>query len=269
MDSQGIVILAILDAVLVCMFFLFRVLPWSRPGPWRLIWIIATLTAALFSLAEASALIQGGSALTFEVQGPLFGALLALTTCFMLVYLHGSRISEHALTLAFTDDLTQLPNSRAFTARLQSSLQRPDQFSLAYVELEGLGSLNDLYGAHRGDAFLRSFAQILIESAGHGGAVGRLGGVQFALVIAPDKVAGVSERIATALRTLSVHDFGGIEINAAVGIVPLSEASDPGRLIRLAYRAMRHSRIGSTEISTRDEVRIVSGGELDPDRGVV
>jgi diguanylate cyclase (GGDEF)-like protein len=250
MESEGIVVLAILDAVLVTMFFLFRVLPWSEPGPWRLIWIIATLTAALFSLGEAAALMQRGTALTLEVQGPLFGALLALTTCFMLVYLHGSRISERALTLAFTDDLTQLPNSRAFTARLESTMQGPDPFSLAYVELEGMSSLNDLYGAHRGDAFLRSFAGILLENAGHGGAVGRLGGVQFAMLIGPDEAAGVADRIASALHTLVVRDFGGIEMNAAVGIVPRSEASDPGRLIRLAYRAMRHSRIGLTGIRT-------------------
>jgi diguanylate cyclase (GGDEF)-like protein len=266
MESEGIVVLAILDAVLVSMFFLFRVLPWSKPGPWRLIWIIATLTAALFSLAEASALLERGTAVAFEVQGPLFGALLALTTCFMLVYLHGSRISEHAMTLAFTDDLTHLPNSRAFTARLQSSMQRADPFSLAYIELEGLGSLNDLYGAHRGDDFLRSFAGILLESAGQGGAVGRLGGVQFAMLVAPERATGISERIASALHTLVVHDFGGIEMNAAVGTVPMSEASDPGRLIRLAYRAMRHSRIGSIGVRTREDERVAVGADLNPDQ---
>src|SRR3982074_2202291 len=165
MESEGIVVLAILDAVLVSMFFLFRVLPWSKPGPWRLIWIIATLTAALFSLGEAAALMQRGTAVAFEVQRPLFGALLALTTCFMLVYLHGSRISEHALTLAFTDDLTHLPNARAFSARLDDRMRGGDPFSLAYIELSGLGSINDLYGVGRGDEFLKSFAAILGQNA--------------------------------------------------------------------------------------------------------
>jgi diguanylate cyclase (GGDEF)-like protein len=244
MESEGIVVLAILDALLVSMFFLFRVLPWSKPGPWRLIWIIATLTAALFSLGEAAALMQGGTAVAFEVQGPLFGALLALTTCFMLVYLHGSRISQDALALAFTDDLTQLPNSRAFTTHLQNRMQRSDPFSLVYVELEGLSALNDLYGAHGGDALLRSFAGILLESAGPGGAVGRLGGVQFAMLVAPENAAGISDRIVSALHRLVVHEFGGIEMNAAVGVVARTEASDPGRLIRLAYRQMRRSRLG-------------------------
>jgi len=252
MESQGIVILAILDAVLVAMFFLFRVLPWSKPGPWRLIWIIATLTAALFSLAEAAALFQSGTALSIEVQGPLFGAILALTTCFILVYLHGSRIGEQALKLAFTDDLTQLPNSRAFSTQLESRMQGPEPFSLAYIELEGLGSLNDLYGTHRGDDFLRSFAGILRESAGDGGTASRLSGVQFAMLIPdPEKALAVSERIGLALHRLLAHDFGGVEMEIAVGVVPGSEASDPGRLMRLAYRAMRQSRVvPSTGISS-------------------
>jgi hypothetical protein len=79
-ESEGVVILAILDAALVAMFFVFRVLPWAKPGPWRLIWIIATLAVALFSLGEASAMVRGGTAVSFEVQGPLFGAILATTT---------------------------------------------------------------------------------------------------------------------------------------------------------------------------------------------
>jgi diguanylate cyclase (GGDEF)-like protein len=242
-EANGIVILAILDAMLVAMFFLFRVLPWSKPGPWRLIWITATLAAALFSLGEASAMVTGGTAVSFEIQGPMFGAILATTVCFILVYLHGSRISEHALTLAFTDDLTQLPNSRAFSARLADRMKTTDPFILAYIQVDGLGSLNDLYGAERGDAFLRGFAGILRDSAGDGSAVGRLGGNQFAMLISGGETAAqVSERIAPGLRNLVVRDFGGVEVKAAVGAVPRSEASDPGRLIRLAYRAMQESR---------------------------
>jgi hypothetical protein len=70
------------------------------------------------------------------------------------------------------------------------------------------------------------------------------------MLIAPEKAPGVAERLTSALHKLVVHDFGGIEMNAAVGVVPRSEASDPGRLIRLAYRAMRHSRSGPTGMRT-------------------
>ena len=247
--SDGIVVLAIIDAVLVAMFFLFRVLPWSQPGPWRLIWITASLSAALFSLGEASALIEGGNAVSFEVQGPMFGAILATTTCFILVYMHGARIGEHALALALIDDLTQLPNSRAFDVRLAARLRGPDAFSLAYIHLGGLGTVNDVLGAHRGDALLKGFAGLLREHTDGGDVVARLGGDQFALLlIGPEARAGeVTRRIQASFRDLIFRELAGMDVVPAIGIVPRTQASDPGRLIRLAYRAMEDARRGGAD----------------------
>jgi diguanylate cyclase (GGDEF)-like protein len=241
MGSESVVVLAIIDAVLVGMFFLFRVLPWSKPGPWRLIWITASLAFVLFSLGETSAMIQGGGAVSFEVQAPLFGAILATTTCLILVYVHGVRINAEALTLALIDDLTQLPNSRAFTARLEAELRAPEAFSVAYIHLQGLGAVNDLFGAHRGDILLKGFADILREHAARGDFIGRLGGEQFAMLLAgPEaRVDEVTERIQASFRQLAVREAGGIDLVVAIGTVPRTEASDPGRLIRLAYRAMQ------------------------------
>ena len=247
--SEGIVILAIIDAVLVAMFFLFRVLPWSQPGPWRVIWITAALSAALFSLGEASAMIEGGNAVSFEVQGPLFGAILAMTTCFILVYMHGARIGERALALAFIDDLTQLPNSRAFNVRLAARLRGPDAFSFAYIHLDGLGTVNDILGSHHGDALLKGFADLLRQHAEGDDVVARLGGDQFALLlIGSEARAGeVTRRIQTSFHDLVFREFAGITVVAAIGVVSRTQASDPGRLIRLAYRAMEDARRGGAD----------------------
>lgn len=253
MESEGVVVLAMIDAVVVGMFFLFRVLPWSKPGPWRLIWITASLAFMLFSLAETSALVQGGAAASFEVQGPLFGAILATTTCLILVYLHGVRINDQALTLALTDDLTQLPNSRAFTARLAVRLREPDAFSVGYIHLQGLGGVNDLFGAHRGDTLLKGFADLLRGNTVSGDFIGRLGGDQFAMLLTgtETRAGEVAQRIQASFRELALREAGGIDLVAAIGTVPRTEASDPGRLIRLAYRAMQDStRAGAKYISS-------------------
>jgi diguanylate cyclase (GGDEF)-like protein len=241
MGSEGVVVLAIIDAILVGMFFLFRVLPWSKPGPWRLIWMTASLAFLLFSLGETSAMIQGGGAVSFEVQAPLFGAILATTTCLILVYVHGVRISAEALVLALTDDLTQLPNSRAFTTRLEARLREPDAFSVGYIHLQGLGAVNDLFGAHRGDALIKGFADLLREHAARGDFIGRLGGDQFAMLLTgPEaRAAEVTQRIQASFRQVALREAGGIDLVATIGTVPRTEASDPGRLIRLAYRAMQ------------------------------
>ena len=107
MDTEPLVVLAIVDALLVALFFLFRVLPWSRPGPWRLIWLIAGLTSVLFIAAELVALDTQGTALSIEHRIPLFGAIFAVTAGFILTYLSGQRVTDRALTLSETDVLTQ------------------------------------------------------------------------------------------------------------------------------------------------------------------
>lgn len=87
--------------------------------------------------------------------------------------------------------------------------------SVASIHLQGLGAVNDLFGAHRGDILLTCLAEILRGHAGRGDFIGRLGGDTFGMLIAGPLIS--------------------------VGIVPRTEASDPGRLIRLAYRAMQHA----------------------------
>jgi len=120
-DTEPLVVLAIVDALLVALFFLFRVLPWSRPGPWRAIWLIAGMTSILFIASELVALTTQGTALALEHQIPLFGAIFAVTTGFILTYLGGQRVTERALTLSETDELTGLGNR----PRLRPAAFRP------------------------------------------------------------------------------------------------------------------------------------------------
>jgi diguanylate cyclase (GGDEF)-like protein len=245
-SDSGVVILAIVDGVLVALFFLFRVLPWSESGPWRLIWIIATLSAGLFTLGEMSAMIQGGVATSFEIQGPLFGAILAMTAAFILVYMNGTRIAEREHALAMIDDLTQLPNRRAFTDRLVAQLKQPDSFSLAYIHMAGLSDVNDVLGAHRGDMLVRTFADLLRARAAAGDLVARLGGDDFAglFVGSGERAAEIAKEIQSAFRDTALREFSGADVPLAIGIVPRTDASDPGRLIHLAYRAMQSAARG-------------------------
>ncbi len=244
MTSDGVVILAILDAALVALFFLFRVLPWSEPGPWRLIWITASLAAMLFSLGELQAMIRGGEAIAFEVQGPLFGAILAMTACFILVFMHGARIGSRAIALALTDDLTQLPNSRAFSESLAAQLRQPDPFTLAYIRVDGLGVVNDVLGPSRGDALLRGFADLLRARSTNGDRPARLSGDRFALILSGDdtRAGEVVKKIQESFRDLVFRELAGVDVVMQIGIVGRDQASDPGRLLHLAYRKTQEAR---------------------------
>jgi diguanylate cyclase (GGDEF)-like protein len=238
-DPQPLVVLAIVDAVLVGMFFLYRVLPWSRPGPWRLIWLIAAMTSVMFIASEAVALVTLGSAVALEHQIPLFGAIFAVSTGFILTYLSGQRVTERALTLAETDPLTQLGNVRGFDARLGDLHKRKESFALIYFDLDGFKSVNDQLGHPTGDAVLRAVAAIVQSSVRRGDVAARLGGDEFALLL-PGAGEGASRAVADRMLSAIAADrtAGDRSITASVGIVTEGQRLSPTEVVRAADAAM-------------------------------
>ncbi len=248
--SESIVLLAVIDALLVALFFLFRVLPWSSPGPWRLIWGLASLTAVAFMLAELAATLTGGSALNSEHQGPLFLAILAATACFIFAYLHGHRVTEEALTLSFTDGLTGLANRRSFDAQLGVALARGTPLALLYIDLDSVKEVNDRFGHERGDELLRSFAALLRSLLTPGDSAARLGGDEFALLLHADsaRAASIGERALAGLREIATT--AGAPVGASIGIATDADGATPEEVLRAADRAMyRAKRAGGARLA--------------------
>jgi diguanylate cyclase (GGDEF)-like protein len=246
-DTEALVVLAIVDALLVALFFLFRVLPWSRPGPWRLIWLIAGLTSILFIAAELVALDAQGTALAIEHQIPLFGAIFAVTVGFILTYLSGQRVTERALTLSETDELTQLGNARAFDLHLGDLARhhRHEQFALMYIDVDGLKKVNDHFGHEAGDAVLRRVATVLRASVRPGDQVARLGGDEFALLFPrADSAAAsaVADRILAGLSAANEPLEPGHRVGASIGIVPDAQRFTTTEAVRAADAAMYTSK---------------------------
>lgn len=238
-DLDPLVVLAIVDAVLVALFFLFRVLPWSRPGPWRTIWLIAAVTALLFIASELVALATAGTALALEHQIPLFGAIFAVSAGFILVYLSGQRVTERALSLAETDPLTQLGNARAFDSRHAALHRRREPFALLYVDLDGLKRVNDGQGHAAGDELLRRTAGVLRSSLRRDDLAARLGGDEFGLLLrGADAGAAVAagERIIAGLARSEAQ--GPSRASASVGVVAEAQRLAPVEAIRAADQAM-------------------------------
>ena len=253
--DEPIVLLAVVDALLVALFFLFRVLPWSSPGPWRLIWALAALTAVAFMLGELAAALAGGSAVSREHQGPLFLAILAATACFILAYLHGHRVTEEALTLSFTDGLTGLANRRAFDAQLGVALARRTPLALLYIDLDSLKQVNDRFGHDRGDELLRAFAALLQSLLGPGDSASRFGGDEFALLFQnadQGRAVGFAERTLAGLREIGARM--GTPVAASIGIASQADGSTVEDVLRAADRAMyRAKRAGGGRLARSQE----------------
>lgn len=252
MDTEPLVVLGIVDALLVALFFLFRVLPWSRPGPWRLIWLIAGMTSMLFIAAEIVALGTQGTALSLEHQIPLFGAIFAVTVGFILTYLGGQRVTERALTLSETDQLTGLGNPRAFDMQLGDLMRRRQTFALVYLDVDGLKAVNDTLGHAEGDLALKHVAAVLRASIRSKDFAARLGGDEFALVLPgadPAIAQSVAERILAALPESTATG----RVGASIGIVPGAQRFTTTEAVRAADTAMYTSKTaGGSRITVAD-----------------
>jgi diguanylate cyclase (GGDEF)-like protein len=110
---------------------------------------------------------------------PLSGVYLATGGLALIVAL-----LETSYSMAYQDELTQLPSRRALNEAL---LKLPESYTIAMVDVDHFKKFNDSYGHEAGDHALRLVASRLARVAG-GGRAYRYGGEEFAIVF-PGKVA--------------------------------------------------------------------------------
>ena len=119
-----------------------------------------------------------------------------------------SLAQERRLALTFAearrDALTGLPNRRAFDEQLDRLLEEngDDPVAVALLDVDGFKHVNDTGGHAAGDEVLATLARILLRAVRANEHVFRIGGDEFAVVIAGAAEAGVraGERILRAAR---------------------------------------------------------------------
>jgi diguanylate cyclase (GGDEF)-like protein/PAS domain S-box-containing protein len=138
---------------------------------------------------------------------------------------------EELRYLSNTDELTKLPNRRAFTGAVERRLRHHQRYgragALLYVDLDNFKPVNDTHGHERGDAALRELAEILTDKSRATDIAGRLGGDEFAVWLeetTPRGACQVAERLLERSAVLS--DFSGAPdkpLGVSIGIA----VSDP------------------------------------------
>jgi diguanylate cyclase (GGDEF)-like protein len=155
------------------------------------------------------------------------------------------RASQYVNELRFLadhDPLTRLLNRRAFVDRLDGEVARSVRYGrvvgLVLCDLDGFKELNDRYGHPAGDEALQLFARVLSGALRKGDDAFRIGGDEFALLIAEasdDDAREVVGRITAQL--------GDLHASFGVASCP-GDAQDPQTLFRLAddalYQAKRN-----------------------------
>jgi diguanylate cyclase (GGDEF)-like protein len=148
--------------------------------------------------------------------------------------------------LAHHDPLTRLLNRRAFMNRLDGEVARAQRYGrplgLVITDLDGFKQLNDRHGHAAGDEALVAFANVLVESLRKPDDAFRIGGDEFAVLLAEateDDARFVVERVRTLLDQQAANGARWLgDVRASFGYATCPEhASDPQTLFRLADEA--------------------------------
>jgi diguanylate cyclase (GGDEF)-like protein len=135
--------------------------------------------------------------------------------------------------LADHDPLTGLLNRRAFERRLQEQLARGgshgQEGAVLVLDLDGFKTVNDTLGAHAGDELIVRVAATLASRLRDGGAIARVGGDEFAVLL-PYGGREEAERVAEAMlgavrqqRTARIPGGPQRPARASVGVATIGE----------------------------------------------
>jgi diguanylate cyclase (GGDEF)-like protein len=162
--------------------------------------------------------------------------------------------------LSLTDDLTGLPNRRAFMRRLQDEVGRVQRYgnplSLALIDLDGFKAVNDKFGHAAGDEVLRVFSGEILSIFRHHDLVARYGGEEFAVLLPNTHIEGALRALRKVQKRAEETSFqqGGSTLplpSFSAGLSLYRPGETPENFIQRADHAMyRAKRLGRNRIES-------------------
>jgi len=137
------------------------------------------------------------------------------------------------------DSLTGLANRRRFRVALAREVERWRRYrspcALLMLDIDHLKSVNDKFGHPVGDMVIRQIAQTLKEVSRDNDTAARLGGEEFALLLAGvdlHRAVAAAERLRTVLGGKRVEGVGSATVSIGVAACPENATSE-----RMLYSA--------------------------------
>ncbi len=145
------------------------------------------------------------------------------------------------------DTLTQLPNRRLFTDRLEQGIKvahrENQQLALLFVDLDRFKEVNDTLGHHMGDELLVEAAQRISSCVRESDTVARLGGDEFTVILNElhdvSPIGAIGQKIIDSLSQPFKLRDEQVFVSASVGITVYPEdALSAEELLKNADQAM-------------------------------
>jgi diguanylate cyclase (GGDEF)-like protein len=221
-----------------------RIISFGRLEKYPLVLTVALSVDDVFTAWEKKALVLSLVTLV------LCCAVVGLTFLFQRELKRRTRAETKLRRIARTDDLTGLPNRRAFRETFErewrQAVRSGSALSLLSIDADYFKSFNDRYGHGRGDEVLRAIAGTLDSSIRRPRDIAaRYGGEEFAVILPETDLAGAM-RIADSIRqTITamaiVHEGSPYHIvTASIGAASAHPArgSESNALLEAADQAL-------------------------------
>jgi len=186
-----------------------------------------TTNAVLLTLAPVVVVVAAEDLWLVPLLGPLLAAIQ--------VGSHQAIVNDARARL---DPLTGAVTRRQLELALERRMEGGAPPAVVVLDVVGFADVNDALGHRAGDTVLRAVAQRLMEVAGRGEPVARIGGDAFALVCDAAGAEAVVVRAEHALEAPVAVAGLAIDVRAAAGIAR-GPADDAETLLRQADVALR------------------------------
>ena len=148
----------------------------------------------------------------------------------------GITIKAQAVRVFYTarDPLTGLGHHATFHEALAASHRRP-RTAVLICDVDGFKRLNDTFGHQRGDAVLRAVAGALGGALRRGDTLFRIGGDEFAALVAVD---GAAEALEAGLRLRAAVGEADLGVTVSIGAAVAAEGEADAAVVARADRAL-------------------------------
>lgn len=166
-----------------------------------------------------------------------------------------SQLAE-AQKQAELDALTEIANRRGFDRAMKEgvllSSRNRQPFTVAMVDIDDFKKINDSHGHQVGDRVLLCLAQRLVEDAGDGQLVARVGGEEFAVLFWNTGLEAAVQNVTATLKRVAALDYvftvDGAEqhlrFTCSAGVTEFHAGESPEDTVKRADRALYEAKRG-------------------------